>query len=129
MQSSHWLILSHRFPPQPAYVRVKTRRRLKAIGAVLFADGVHILPDDKASRAHLADIAASLRASGGEAIVFVATELEGGDEAIRQRFRNTLAPEFDAFGSEAKRLLEADVGPIELKRMTLLRSRLAARDF
>ena len=54
-----WLLLLHSLPPDPAYFRVRVRRRLAAIGAVAVKNSVYALPSGDAERedfAWLADV-------------------------------------------------------------------------
>src|SRR5204863_7692422 len=39
-----WLILVHRIPPRPLYLRAKMRRRLADVGAVAVKNAVYLLP-------------------------------------------------------------------------------------
>ena len=41
---ARWLLLIHQIPPQPNYLRVKVRRRLQQLGAVLIKQTVYALP-------------------------------------------------------------------------------------
>jgi DNA-binding transcriptional regulator PaaX len=40
-----WLLLLHQLPVEPAYIRVKVRRRLTRLGAVLLKNSVYALPN------------------------------------------------------------------------------------
>src|SRR6185295_11518078 len=40
-----WLMLIHQLPPKPDYLRVKVRRRLHKLGAVLLKNSVYVLPE------------------------------------------------------------------------------------
>src|SRR6185295_4935116 len=45
-----WLILVHQLPPLPSNLRVRTWRRLQALGAVAVKQSVYVLPDTPESR-------------------------------------------------------------------------------
>ena len=85
-----WLLLIHALPPKPDYLRVKVRRRLQKLGAVVIKDSVYALantPD------HLEDFEWLLReivAEGGKAMVCEATFLAGiSDDDIVEKMEDT----------------------------------------
>ena len=76
-----WLILIHALPSEPAYVRVKVRRRLKRLGAVPLKSSVYVLP---ATSEHLEDftwLASEIIGEGGQALVARGSFIAGVDEA------------------------------------------------
>ena len=76
-----WLILIHALPSEPAYVRVKLRRRLKRLGAVPLKNSVYVLP---ATSEHLEDftwLASEIIGEGGQALVARGSFIAGVDEA------------------------------------------------
>ncbi len=70
----HLLILS--LPTSNATARMRAWRALKSAGAAVLRDGVYLLPERDGHAERLADIAADVRAQGGEAHL-LATEHEG----------------------------------------------------
>jgi hypothetical protein len=78
-----WLLLILQLPPTPSYLRVKTRRRLKRIGAAPVKHTVYLLPNDPESLEDFQWLRAEIEAEGGSAIVAEATFVDGlGDEEI-----------------------------------------------
>ena len=72
-----WLLLVHRLPPEPAYPRVKVRRRLQRIGAVLVKNSVHVLPWSEDALEDLNWVTKEILADGGEAMVCEASFVAG----------------------------------------------------
>lgn len=62
-----WLLLVLSLPTENATARMRAWRALKASGAAVLRDGVHLLPDEDRHAQTLAAIADDLRASGGAA--------------------------------------------------------------
>ena len=72
-----WLLLIHQLPPEPAYIRVKVRRRLHKLGAVALKSSVYVLPE---SDQHLEDfqwLASEIVGDGGEATICSASFIAG----------------------------------------------------
>jgi hypothetical protein len=86
-----WLLLIHRMPSTPAYLRVKVSRRLQRVGAVLLKSTVYVLPASEQSREGFEWIAQEIIDSGGEAAIaevrFVAGIGDGHVERIFQEAR------------------------------------------
>src|SRR5882672_3593312 len=53
-QGPEWLVLIHRVPPKPDYLRVKLRRRLAKLGAVPLKNSVYVMPDTQEAQEDLA---------------------------------------------------------------------------
>jgi hypothetical protein len=49
-REGRWLLLIHQIPPRPAYLRVKTARRLHQVGAVAIKNTVYALPRSDEAR-------------------------------------------------------------------------------
>jgi hypothetical protein len=65
-EPSGWLLLMHHLPSEPAYMRVKVHRRLKAIGALGLKNAAHLLPDTEGAREDFHWILREVLANGGE---------------------------------------------------------------
>src|SRR5262245_5695160 len=76
-QGAPWLLLIHRLPPKPDYLRVKVRRRLHAIGAVALKNSVYVLRNRDESLEDFQWLARAIEEEGGEATVCEATFIEG----------------------------------------------------
>lgn len=77
MSPPRWLLLIHSIPPEPAYFRVKVRRRLKRLGALALKNSVYLLPNTEDALEDLRWLAQEIRAEGGEAIVTSADIIDG----------------------------------------------------
>jgi hypothetical protein len=87
-QGARWLLLIHRLPHEPDYLRVKVRRRLARIGAVLLKNSVYVLPNSDESLEDFQWLARSIEQEGGDATVCEASFVEGvSDEEMDAMFR------------------------------------------
>ncbi|MEX2179578.1 MAG: chromate resistance protein ChrB domain-containing protein [Gemmatimonadaceae bacterium] len=77
MTSPRWLLLIHSIPPEPAYFRVKVRRRLKRLGALALKNSVYLLPNTEDALEDLRWLAQEIRADGGEAVITAADIIDG----------------------------------------------------
>ncbi len=75
--AQRWLLLMHRLPLEPAYVRVKVRRRLARLGAVALKKSAYVLPDTEANLEDFQWLANEIIGDGGEAVICSATMLSG----------------------------------------------------
>lgn len=75
-----WLLLIHQLPPEPAYLRVKLRRRLRRLGAVPLKKSVFVLPDTEPNLEDFQWLAKEIVGDGGEAIICSATFLSGASD-------------------------------------------------
>jgi hypothetical protein len=80
-QQAPWLLLIHRLPPEPAYLRVKVRRRLQRIGARLVKNSVYVLPQSEDALEDFQWLAREIAAEGGEAMVCEASFVAGMTDA------------------------------------------------
>lgn len=100
-----WLLLIHRVPARPDYLRVRIGRQLRALGAVALKNSVYVLPDTPPLRARLAALARAIVAEGGEAMVCEARLVEGlTNGAVEDLVREAREAEYAAIGAQAKRL-------------------------
>lgn len=92
-----WLMLVHRLPPKPDYLRVKVKRRLDRIGALAIKNSVYVLPDRPDTGEDFQWLALEIQGDGGEVLV-CRSELVAGvsDEEIIARFK---AERDEAYGS------------------------------
>lgn len=81
--SRRWLLFIHQLPPKPDYLRVKTRRRLRRIGAVAVKQTVYALPSSDEALEDLQWLRQEIEAEGGSAIIVDAVLVEGlSDEEL-----------------------------------------------
>jgi hypothetical protein len=82
--SPRWLLFVHQIPPKPDYLRVKVRRRLKAIGAALVKNTIYVRPNDDESLEDLQWLREEIESAGGSALIAEASFVEGiSDEEIQ----------------------------------------------
>src|SRR5215213_4487139 len=82
-----WLVLVHQLPPLPSNLRVRTWRRLQAIGAVAVKQSVYVLPDTPESREDFEWVKVEIGGAGGEAIVYSADHVDRAAEvALVEQF-------------------------------------------
>ncbi|HVR85700.1 MAG TPA: chromate resistance protein ChrB domain-containing protein, partial [Planctomycetota bacterium] len=87
--SNPWLVLVHRLPFKPAYLRVKVGRLLDRIGAVAVKNTVYVLPRTEENQEHYQWIVRTIAQEGGEATVFEARFVEGlKDTEVERLFRD-----------------------------------------
>jgi hypothetical protein len=89
-----WLLLIHRLPPRPDYLRVKVRRRLARLGAIPLKSTVYVLPWSEEALEDFQWLRREIEADGGEAVLCSASLIEGlSDAALEARFQNPMALE------------------------------------
>lgn len=116
-----WLLLVHRLPPSPDYLRVKVRRRLHRLGAVLFRSSVYVLPARDETLEDFQWLANEIIADGGDATIFAAALLSGvSDEDMEASFRAARDAEYHRLAAEAR---AADEGELP-DRIARLRRKL-----
>ncbi|HKY59895.1 MAG TPA: chromate resistance protein ChrB domain-containing protein [Gemmatimonadota bacterium] len=76
-QGGRWLVLTHQIPPEPAYFRVRVRRRLAGIGAVPLKNSVYVLPEREDTREDFEWLLREIVRDGGEGSLAVATFVDG----------------------------------------------------
>jgi len=103
-----WLLLIHRLPGKPDYLRVKVRRRLARLGAVPLKNSVYVLPDSESAREDFQWLLREIVADGGEAAI-CASDLVAGvsDAELRALFQQERDAEYAAIIDAAA---EADQG-------------------
>jgi hypothetical protein len=95
MKQSPWLVLIHRLPPKPAYLRVKIGRLLDRIGSVAVKNAVYVLPRTDGAQEHYQWIVKQIAQEGGEATVFEARFVEGlKDSEVERLFKDARDKDF-----------------------------------
>jgi hypothetical protein len=77
-----WLLLIHRIPARPLYLRARIRTLLDRIGAAPLKKAVYALPREEGALERLREVAEEIRRGGGEAFVCEARFTDPGDEAL-----------------------------------------------
>jgi len=78
-----WLLFIHQLAPKPDYLRVKTRRRLRKLGAVAIKQTVYALPSTDEALEDLQWLRREIEAEGGSAVIAEAEFIGGiSDEEV-----------------------------------------------
>src|SRR5215831_5264266 len=92
-----WALLVFTLPREPSAPRVAAWRKLKKLGAILLHDAVWVLPAQPALLEHFRWLAAEIRESSGEALVWVAEQgLPGQDDVLVAQFRAQAETDYQA---------------------------------
>lgn len=103
-----WLILVHQLPPLPSNLRVRTWRRLQALGAVAVKQSVYVLPDSAESREDFEWLKVEIEGAGGEAIVYSAEHVDAAAEAaLIDHFRQVRQQAYTELAGELQRIQRA----------------------
>ena len=105
---SRWLILVHRIPPHPLYLRAKMRQRLADVGAVAVKNSVYLLPHGADALEDLQWIAQEIVTGGGDAHLLAGDFVDGAasDAAVAQ-FREARNADYDALAVDAHAAMKA----------------------
>src|SRR5688500_2706628 len=125
---SRWLILVHRIPSRPLYLRAKMRQRLADIGAVAVKNAVYLLPHGADALEDLQWIAQEIEAGGGGAHLFEGDFVDGvANDAVVAQFRNARNAEYDALAEDAKAAMKAARSAAALPELASSQARLIRR--
>lgn len=139
-----WLMFLAQLPASPSSARVTLWRRLRAAGAAGFMTGAWVLPMGEAHADLFRHLADTVRSQGGQAAVFASQAIDGGDEAVLERFRSDRGREYGEFEDRSQALLAeidkerrlekftfAELEEIEddLEKLTAWLAKIEARDF
>jgi hypothetical protein len=124
-----WALLVFTLPREPSAPRVAVWRKLKKLGAVLLHDAVWVLPAQPALLEHFRWLAAEIRESSGEALVWVAEQgLPGQDDTLVAQFRAQAETDYQAILAA---LDTSTSGELHAERVALARryQQIHARDY
>ena len=123
-----WLILVHRIPSRPLYLRAKMRQRLADIGAVAVKNSVYLLPHGAEALEDLQWIAQEIETGGGDAHLFEGDFVDGvaTDTAVAQ-FREARNADYDALAADAHAAVKAARSAAALPDLASSHVRLARR--
>ncbi len=97
-----WLILFHRIPPKPLYLRAQVRKRLADVGAIAVKNAVYLLPHGADQREDLEWIAEEITAQGGDAHLLAGDFVDGtANDAVVAQFKEARNPEYEAIAAAA----------------------------
>jgi hypothetical protein len=106
-ETAHWLLFIHQFPAKPAYERVKTWRRLQALGAVAVKNAVYALPTSEQAQEDFEWLLKEVSEGGGDGMIFEASLIDGlSDDDLRSLFSAARTQDYEAVSREARALAE-----------------------
>ncbi len=123
-----WLILVHRIPPRPLYLRAKIRQRLAGIGAVAVKNAVYLLPHGSDALEDLQWIAQEITAGGGDAHLFEGDFVDGvaGEAAVAQ-FNEARDADYEAIAADAHAAMKSARSAAAAGELAAAHARLAKR--
>lgn len=128
-ERGRWLLLFHQLPPKPDYVRVKVRRRLQKIGAVLLKNSVYVLPQTPETLEDFQWLRREISHEGGEATLCAVGFIEGTTDAeVEDMFRRASDDEYVAF-AVAVQQLAPETGEANVERLRRQLAEVVGRDF
>jgi hypothetical protein len=123
-----WIILVHRIPPRPLYLRAKMRQRLSAAGAIAVKNSVYLLPLGDEAVEDFEWIAQEIVAGGGDAHVFVGEFLDPqADAGAVAQFRQARETEYRQLAEDARALSKAPRSRLGTATLTQTHERLTRR--
>ncbi|HET8798617.1 MAG TPA: Chromate resistance protein ChrB, partial [Thermoanaerobaculia bacterium] len=125
----NWLILVHRIPPRPLYLRAKMRQRLADAGAVAVKNAVYLLPADAPDALEdLQWIAQEIVRGGGDAHLFEGDFVDGvAHEAAVAQFRAARDDDYDAVAADAHAAMKAARSAAAAAELASAHARLTRR--
>jgi hypothetical protein len=123
-----WLILVHRIPPRPLYLRAKMRQRLAGVGAVAVKNSVYLLPHGSEALEDLQWIAQEIVAGGGDAHLFEGDFVDGvAHDAALAQFREARSADYDALAADAHAAMKAARSAAAASELAAVHARLTRR--
>lgn len=123
-----WLILVHRIPPRPLYLRAKMRQRLTAVGAVAVKNSVYVLPHGSEALEDLQWIAQEIVAGGGDAHLFEGDFVDGpANEAAVVQFQAARDGDYDAIAADAHAAMKSARSAAAVAELAGAHARLVRR--
>lgn len=123
-----WLILVHRIPSRPLYLRAKMRQRLADVGAVAVKNSVYLLPHGADALEDLQWIAQEITTGGGDAHLFAGDFVDGvaSDAAVAQ-FREARDGDYDTLAADAHGAMKAARSAAAVAELAAAHARLLRR--
>lgn len=123
-----WLILVHRIPPRPLYLRAKMRQGLADAGAVAVKNAVYLLPHGPEALEDLQWIAQEIETGGGDAHLFQGDFVDGeaNDAAVAQ-FREARNADYDALITDAHAATKAARSAAAVAQLATQHAKLVRR--
>jgi hypothetical protein len=129
-----WLFLIHQLPAGTSNGRVKTWRRLQALGAIWLRNAAYVLPNSAQAREDFMWLRGEIASLGGAATVLVGDAIDGADRlsiveaftAARAADYGSLLRQIDRAARQLGRLASGSPRGRFERRVTALASRLRA---
>jgi hypothetical protein len=103
-----WLLLVHRLPPKPAYLRVKIWRRLQGIGAIAVKNSVYAMPRSEQTREDLEWLLRDIEKNGGDGLICEAEIVDGmRDDQVKALFDAARDADYNVLAKELRGLSQA----------------------
>lgn len=123
-----WLILLHRIPPRPLYLRAKMRQRLAGVGAVAVKNAVYLLPHGAEALEDLQWIAQEIVAGGGDAHLVEGDFVDGvANEAAVLQFNAARNADYEALAVDANAALKEARSAVAVAELAASHERLRRR--
>ena len=123
-----WLILVHRIPPRPLYLRAKMRQRLADVGALAVKNSVYLLPHGADALEDLQWIDQEIVAGGGDAHLFTGDFVDGvASEAAVAQFREARNTDYDALVADAREAMKGARSAAAVADLAAAHARLLRR--
>lgn len=123
-----WLILVHRIPPRPLYLRAKIRQRLASVGAVALKNSVYLLPQGPDAVEDLQWIAEEITAGGGDAHLFEGDFVDrAASEAAAGQFRSARDADYEAIAADVRAAMKEARSAAAADALAAAHARLARR--
>ncbi|HEX9885279.1 MAG TPA: chromate resistance protein ChrB domain-containing protein [Longimicrobiales bacterium] len=107
IEARRWLLLTHHLPPEPAYFRVKVRRRLERIGAVALKNSVYVLPNTGDALEDFHWLFQEIEREGGVAALAEASFVDGATDArVIERFQEARDADYAEVAASARHLVD-----------------------
>jgi hypothetical protein len=123
-----WLILVHRIPSRPLYLRAKMRQRLADVGAVAVKNAVYLLPHGAEALEDLQWIAQEIASGGGDAHLFEGDFVDGvASDAVVAQFKEARDRDYEALAADAHAAMKAARSAAAVAELAASHARLVRR--
>ena len=95
-----WRVITYRLPPEPSRHRVAVWRELRRLGAVSLQQGTWAVPDGEPFEAGLSQVAAAIKAAGGQPVVLAVADEEASAAQLEALFTAQREAEWGEFLSD-----------------------------
>lgn len=123
-------MLLHQLPTKPDYLRVRVRRRLAQVGAILLKNAAYVLPNTEGAREDFEWVRREVEESGGSAMVMVSQFIAGVTDAeLVEGFRALRADDYRALAEAARDAQAAEPAAGLLLKLRNRLNEIGERDY